>query len=50
MCTTDDDCVCPECDNDPFCSDPNNCNSNGMCETFQEGCVCEDCFSHPLCQ
>ena len=45
----DDHCVCPDCDNDPFCSDPQQCVNNGYCNTFTEGCVCADCTSHPEC-
>lgn len=48
-CTDDgsclnDDCVCTDCDNDPFCRDPGNCNDNGSCNLFTEGCVCADCM------
>jgi len=45
----DDDCVCPDCDDDPFCSNPHECVDNGFCFTATEGCVCADCFSHPEC-
>jgi hypothetical protein len=45
----DDDCVCADCDTDPFCSDPTNCNNDSTCQTFEEGCVCADCASHPEC-
>ena len=48
MCTNDD-CVCSDCDNDLFCSNPASCNHNGICQTFQEGCACDDCMTHPEC-
>ena len=47
MCIRDS--VCTDCDTDPFCSDPNNCNNDNVCEPFSEGCVCADCASHPEC-
>jgi hypothetical protein len=46
---TDDDCVCTDCDDDLFCSDPDNCQDNGTCQPFEEGCVCADCATHPEC-
>jgi len=46
---SDDNCVCPDCDTDPFCSDPEQCVDNGHCNPFTEGCVCADCASHPDC-
>jgi len=53
-CTNDgncsnDDCVCPDCDDDLFCSDPSNCMDNGVCRLFNEGCVCVDCMTRPEC-
>ena len=45
----DDDCVCSDCDDDLFCSDPANCQDDGVCQSFQEGCVCADCQAHPEC-
>jgi hypothetical protein len=45
----DDDCVCSDCDNDLFCSDPANCTNDGFCNAFVEGCVCADCATHPEC-
>jgi hypothetical protein len=45
----DDDCVCPDCDMDPFCSDPSHCINDSQCKTFEEGCICADCMSHPEC-
>ena len=53
-CTNDgscsnDDCVCSDCDDDLFCSDPDNCFDNGSCNAFTEGCVCADCAAHPEC-
>ena len=44
-----DDCVCADCDMDPFCSNPANCINDSQCKTFEEGCVCADCMSHPEC-
>jgi hypothetical protein len=43
------DCVCPNCANDPYCSNPMSCNSDGVCDPFNEGCLCADCADHPLC-
>jgi hypothetical protein len=43
------DCVCSTCAGDAFCSDPTNCNNDGICDPFNEGCVCADCFAHPAC-
>jgi hypothetical protein len=53
-CTNDgfcgnDDCVCSDCDNDLFCSDPTKCIDDDTCGTFSEGCVCTDCMNHPEC-
>lgn len=50
MCGAEDDCVCPECDDDLFCRDPENCLDNGMCNEFTEGCVCADCADLPVCE
>jgi hypothetical protein len=51
QCGPDDDCVCPECDTDLFCSDPDaSCTDNGECNTFVEGCVCADCANLPVCE
>jgi hypothetical protein len=47
--TTYSDCTCPECAADAFCSDPNNCQNDGVCDPFLEGCVCADCADHPQC-
>ncbi len=49
FCNANDDCVCSDCDDDLFCSNPANCENNGSCNTFTEGCVCEDCMTHPEC-
>jgi hypothetical protein len=49
MCGVDDDCVCPECDDDLFCGNPENCENDGICREFEEGCVCEDCANLPVC-
>jgi hypothetical protein len=49
VCNADDDCICPDCDTDLFCSDPSKCFDNGECNTFTEGCVCADCMTHPEC-
>jgi hypothetical protein len=49
VCGIDDDCVCSDCDNDPFCSDPSKCKNDGVCQSFEEGCVCADCATHPEC-
>lgn len=43
------DCVCPSCAADPFCTDPNNCEDDGICDPAIEGCHCADCFEHPEC-
>ena len=40
----------PECDDDLFCSNPDNCVDNGTCNTFTEGCVCADCAGLPECE
>lgn len=44
-----DDCVCPDCATDSFCTDPSNCNNDGSCDPFNEGCGCADCANHPNC-
>ena len=49
LCTADDDCVCADCDLDPYCSDPLNCVNDSVCDAYSEGCVCADCASHPEC-
>ncbi|MCB9755103.1 MAG: hypothetical protein H6713_34635 [Myxococcales bacterium] len=49
MCTLEDDCVCGDCGNDAFCSDPANCNNDGQCDPYNEGCGCQDCSGHPQC-
>ncbi len=50
VCGQEDDCVCPECDDDLFCRDPENCENDGICREFEEGCVCEDCAEIPRCE
>jgi len=49
ICNDGDDCVCSDCDDDLFCSDPSNCKDDGVCKTFVEGCVCADCATEPEC-
>jgi hypothetical protein len=49
VCTTADDCVCADCRTDSFCSDPANCNHDGVCDTYNEGCGCSDCSATPIC-
>lgn len=49
VCSFDDDCVCSDCDDDLFCSDPTKCKNDGVCQSFEEGCVCADCATHPEC-
>ena len=41
------DCVCPQCDGDSFCT--SNCTDDGECNPYLEGCTCTDCAAHPLC-
>ena len=48
-CTLEDDCVCGECSGDSFCSSPDNCNNDGLCDPYNEGCACADCEGHPQC-
>ena len=48
-CGVTEDCVCSDCDDDLFCSNPSSCNHDGTCQSFQEGCVCADCMTHPEC-
>ena len=43
------DCVCPSCADDAFCSNPQSCVDDGICDPYAEGCVCADCADHPLC-
>ncbi len=50
VCNDGEYCVCVDCDEDSFCSNPANCFDNGNCQAFVEGCVCADCASHPECQ
>ncbi|HVY48598.1 MAG TPA: hypothetical protein VHB21_22065 [Minicystis sp.] len=48
-CTTSDDCVCPDCRTDAYCSSPASCNHDGICDTYDEGCACDDCAGAPIC-
>ncbi len=48
-CSLQEDCVCPDCATDDFCSNPASCNFNGLCDPYNEGCACTDCTDHPLC-
>jgi hypothetical protein len=48
-CTVADDCICPDCAADSYCSNPANCNTDGVCDMYNEGCVCPDCSAHPTC-
>lgn len=50
QCGLEDDCVCPECDEDLFCGNPENCEDDGECREFEEGCVCADCADLPVCE
>lgn len=43
------DCVCPTCNADPFCTNPASCMDDGACDPFNEGCLCADCADHPSC-
>ena len=43
------DCTCPQCADDPYCSNTDNCNDDGECNPWLEGCVCDDCLDHPAC-
>jgi hypothetical protein len=43
------DCVCPVCEDDPFCNQPDSCTNDGLCDPFPEGCQCPDCAGHPMC-
>jgi hypothetical protein len=49
VCGNDDDCVCADCDADPYCSSPMSCTNNGVCDPYNEGCVCADCATNPAC-
>jgi hypothetical protein len=49
-CGVTEDCVCSDCDDDLFCSNPSSCNHNDICQSFEEGCVCDDCMTHPECR
>lgn len=49
VCGASDDCVCPDCAADPFCSSPSSCDNDGVCDPHLEGCGCADCASHPEC-
>ncbi len=44
-----DDCICPDCANDKWCANPDNCVDDGLCDPYYEGCVCADCAAHPQC-
>ena len=48
FCSQNEDCVCPDCTNEPVCSG-DNCVDTGNCFPFYEGCSCADCVNHPLC-
>jgi hypothetical protein len=48
-CQLTEDCTCPDCANDGFCSSPQGCNSDGACDPYLEGCNCADCANHPGC-
>ena len=39
-CQIGEDCVCPDCTNDPGCQ---NCINNGNCVQSLESCSCPDC-------
>jgi hypothetical protein len=43
------DCTCPQCSDDAYCSNPDNCHDDGECNPWLEGCVCGDCADHPAC-
>jgi hypothetical protein len=44
-----DDCVCADCHSDAFCTDPQYCDNDGVCNPYVEGCSCADCQMHPEC-
>jgi hypothetical protein len=48
-CGIEEDCVCPDCIDDGFCSDPGNCTDDGLCDPYLEGCQCADCAGHASC-
>jgi hypothetical protein len=48
-CTSNDDCMCSDCDSDAFCSDPANCVGDGICDPYWETCGCADCAPLPQC-
>lgn len=43
------DCVCPQCVDDPECDEPTFWHDNGRCDPYYEGCSSPDCADHPLC-
>jgi len=52
VCDFNDSCICPDCDVDPahYCDNPDNCDHNGDCDSFNEGCVCDDCWTKDECK
>lgn len=46
VCNIDDDCVCPDCNLQPFCA---ACVDDGQCDVYSESCACADCVDVPAC-
>jgi hypothetical protein len=47
-CDITEDCVCPDCFDDAFCSGA--CELDGVCDPYNEGCQCADCADNPSCE
>jgi hypothetical protein len=48
-CNTYDPCSCIDCIDGDYCTNPDNCTNDGVCDILLEGCVCQDCMSIPEC-
>lgn len=48
-CNTSEACYCPECELGNWCTDPDNCKDDGICDALDEGCHCADCAPVPEC-
>lgn len=49
VCNTSEACYCPECELGNWCTSPENCVDDGICDALDEGCHCNDCAPYPEC-